>query len=189
MSVGPYQIFSGIDLEICQNRITTYVCPSDPQKELKDAPNRKTNVSGVADTTSAWQASSTIGQHPIKYGDGMMLNTVAKKVGDVFDGTSNTLFVGEVTGGEEGSNDGPTWYHGQTNSTAFGINGPNTIPGEGVYRYNASTEIGFSSYHPGGAHFLLVDGSVRFFSESIDAAVLFALTTRAAGDIVSASAY
>lgn len=40
------------------------------------------------------------------------------------------------------------------------------------------------SFHPGGAHFALTDGSVRFLSESIDGQVLFSLCSRAAGDIV-----
>ena len=42
-----------------------------------------------------------------------------------------------------------------------------------------------SSNHRGGLHGLLIDGSVRFFSESIDRPVWQALGTRAGGELFS----
>jgi len=67
-----------------------------------------------------------------------------------------------------------------TDDTADGINGPQTIPG-GATTYH--WDGGFSSYHPGdGCHFTLVDGSVRFFVETIDQDVLSALSTRDQGE-------
>lgn len=42
----------------------------------------------------------------------------------------------------------------------------------------------FWSYHPGGANFLFVDGSVHFFAYGADA-VLPALATRAGGEVVT----
>ena len=71
-------------------------------------------------------------------------------------------------------------------STVMRINRPNTIPGAGTFLIWA-TEPGFSSYHPGGAHFLRVDGSVKFESENMDQAVLAALTTRAGGEVISSN--
>ena len=96
-SVSPYQIWSGINLVVRKNRIAMYDCPSEPQDRVKSNNNWwASNAGGVAYIESAWQASSTLGQHPIKHGNGMLLNVLAKKVRDVYDGTSNTLFVGEV---------------------------------------------------------------------------------------------
>jgi prepilin-type N-terminal cleavage/methylation domain-containing protein/prepilin-type processing-associated H-X9-DG protein len=43
---------------------------------------------------------------------------------------------------------------------------------------------GFSSWHPGGAHFLLCDGSARFVKETIDLLVLRRLGNRADGDLI-----
>ena len=46
-------------------------------------------------------------------------------------------------------------------------------------------ETGFSSFHPGGAHFMNADGSVRFLGETMDQSVLAARATRNYGDVAS----
>ncbi len=43
---------------------------------------------------------------------------------------------------------------------------------------------GFGSYHPGGCNGLLVNGGVRFFSETIDRTVFSHLGNRADGDLM-----
>jgi prepilin-type processing-associated H-X9-DG protein len=48
---------------------------------------------------------------------------------------------------------------------------------------------GLSSYHPGGANVLMGDGSVRFLKDSIGSQPLWALGTRAGGEIISADSY
>ena len=104
-----YQIWSGINLGIRKNRVATCDCPSDPQDRVTDFNHWwASNAGGAAHTESAWQVSSTLGQHPIMHGDGMLLNVLAKKVRDDYDGTSSALFVGEVTGREAGSNSART---------------------------------------------------------------------------------
>jgi prepilin-type N-terminal cleavage/methylation domain-containing protein/prepilin-type processing-associated H-X9-DG protein len=43
-------------------------------------------------------------------------------------------------------------------------------------------DVSFGSMHPGGAHFLLVDGSVHFFSDSVEMSILQAFSTRAGAE-------
>ena len=106
------------------------------------------NVGGVSDSVDSEYFSQMVG-------DGMLYNLVAHRIRDVFDGTSNTLHVGELTGGETGSEKGWEWVSGVFFSTAFGINGPGTIPGEGVYIRQGGRDS-FSSYHPPGWLLFLV---------------------------------
>lgn len=40
------------------------------------------------------------------------------------------------------------------------------------------------SYHPGGANFLFVDGSVRFLSYNLDKLTFYALATRSGGEVI-----
>ncbi len=48
---------------------------------------------------------------------------------------------------------------------------------------------GMSSYHPGGANILLADGAVRFLKDSVALPTVWALGTRAGGEIISADSY
>jgi hypothetical protein len=41
-----------------------------------------------------------------------------------------------------------------------------------------------TSYHPGGVHALLMDGSLRFFRNSINIKIWRALATRSGGEII-----
>jgi prepilin-type processing-associated H-X9-DG protein len=54
---------------------------------------------------------------------------------------------------------------------------------------NWSYMMGFKSYHPGGANFGFVDGSVRFLKQTIYTKTYEALSTRAGGEVVSADQY
>jgi prepilin-type N-terminal cleavage/methylation domain-containing protein len=97
---------------------------------------------------------------------------------DVTDGTTNTLFVGEILPMCH-DHGGGWWNHnGMGNahaSTSVPINDFTTclnsrrvnFPGcQAQSNWNLSW--GFKSMHPGGAQFLLVDGSSRFISETVD---------------------
>jgi hypothetical protein len=42
------------------------------------------------------------------------------------------------------------------------------VPGTNISLHQDDTTIGFNSYHTGGSHFLIGDGTVRFISENVD---------------------
>ena len=150
---------------------------------------------GVIDKDSTWFArkgedepvESQIFQVPAYYGDGILINVDSVRIAEITDGTTHTLLVGEVTGGEPGSHLGVMWIAFPVAATASGINGAGTIPGEGEYYRHALS--GYSSYHPGGCHFGLADGSALFLSQYIAPPVLAALTTRSHGETISADDY
>lgn len=123
----------------------------------------------------------------------------SSRMADIQDGTSNTILLAERLGGNEiyvgrrvraeyaplGAANGGGW--------ADILNGEHwpagsvqneTAPQEGPCGINCTNRrgAGFYSFHPGGAMFLLADGSVTFLSESIQPFVLASLITRAGGE-------
>ena len=101
------------------------------------------------------------------------LRATRVRMGDVTDGTSNTIFVGEAKRGS--TNNHFQWTDPwSVISTNQGLN----TPGYATQYYNNR----FSSYHVGGAQFLLVDGSVRFISENIDLRLFGHLGTKSGGE-------
>ncbi len=140
--------------------VPSYVCPSDlnggtraansPHSPVADY--SVSNVAGVADSSSA--------RCPRR--DGMLYTISSVRSGDIQDGASQTLLIGEVTGENQYA-----WIAGNIISTGAGIN-----------------QSGFSSHHTGGCHFGFVDGHVTFLSELIDSAVLTGLTTRDGTEVI-----
>jgi prepilin-type N-terminal cleavage/methylation domain-containing protein/prepilin-type processing-associated H-X9-DG protein len=116
-------------------------------------------------------------QAEIAQGNGIFYFGHAVALGEVTDGTSNTLLAGEHAYGILHPEDKQTWdwWH----SGAYGDSGFTTQPPVNQLirdRFNyqnlaggGSTAIGgASSFHPGGATFVFCDGSVRFLRETID---------------------
>lgn len=93
---------------------------------------------------------------------------------DVTDGLSNTIFFGEVRprcseharNGWAITNDGNGYC---TTLIPINFDTCNDSSPDPCHRScNWTTEVGFKSAHPGGAQFLLGDGSARFIHETID---------------------
>jgi prepilin-type N-terminal cleavage/methylation domain-containing protein/prepilin-type processing-associated H-X9-DG protein len=110
----------------------------------------------------------------------MFPNRISMK--DVEDGASNTIHVGETHGvnaNGDGCGDQLNWMSTwAVSSTVYGINAQNV---------GSTWQDGcnFRSYHPGGAHFLFVDGSVHFLSETVDLWTFGYLGARNDGQAVS----
>jgi prepilin-type processing-associated H-X9-DG protein len=92
----------------------------------------------------------------------------------VTDGLSRTIFLGEVRP-ECSQNIARGWNYSNSGqgvaSTIISINF-DTCQMDSADKCHAwcnfSTELGFKSSHPGGAHFGMGDGSVQFIAEEID---------------------
>jgi prepilin-type N-terminal cleavage/methylation domain-containing protein len=175
--------------------ISAYICPSDPQgNELTSCCSNimnggsepedlaRTNMAGVADSID-WSCD---GRWPSPDANGIFYQRSQTRVAKITDGTSNTLAVGEIVGAGKGTYGGMFWTTWNVMHTANGLNLTVRIPPQSPW---SVAEAGFASYHPGGCHFTLADGSAHFLNETIDARLLAALTTRAGGEPVTSDAF
>lgn len=84
------------------------------------------------------------------------------------DGTSNTVLISETARGRVRS----TTYQGAIWAGYYDNGKKDFIvcltEDHAAARINGTREWAFSSLHPGGAHFLLGDGAVRFINENIN---------------------
>ena len=139
---------------------------------------------------------------------GILMST-AVSLAAVTDGLSNTILVAECAGRPNLYQRGilvpdgatpKTWSGSSTHpfpvggvwashNKGFLIDGAsssgytNTTPGVAGVNFSNDNEI--YAFHPGGAHVLMGDGSVRMVAEMMSLQVLCAMATRAGGEVVS----
>lgn len=189
--------------------VSTYVCPSDPVGGSPILTDRSAQLNPNP-AMGTWYAGSIgptiMGQSPFcdqpktsqtspdsycsqgwNFGyDGSstgMFGRCSKPISFAMttDGLSNTIMAGETLPGD-------CWWMGAFNpnlsisGTSIPINIMESNNGQEVNWYRV---CGFKSRHPGGANFLLGDGSVRFFAATIDYRLFNNLGTRAGGEAVS----
>jgi prepilin-type N-terminal cleavage/methylation domain-containing protein/prepilin-type processing-associated H-X9-DG protein len=139
---------------------------------------------------------------------GILMST-AVSLAAVTDGLSNTILVTECAGRPNLYQRGrlipdgttpKTWSGSSTrpfpvggvwasHNKGFLIDGAqsngytNTTPGVAPANYSNDNEV--YAFHPGGAHALMADGSVRMVAESMSLQVLCGMATRAGGEVLS----
>jgi len=182
-----------------------YQCPSDPNAASAE-PN--TNYRGVQGGGTEAQALCTAGSasnRRLFYNNGILHMNSNVKMRDVVDGTSNTFMVGESRWWFAVGQNTPygtyfTWASSTRNAGGSShvnvvagavdpINSPlvDYFPNQGPYTDHPAgigAVVGthtrcFGSWHQGGAHFVLADGSVHFLSENIDLATYRQIAQRA----------
>ena len=111
----------------------------------------------------------------------VMRNTLT--MASITDGTSNTFAVGEaIPAWSEWS-----WWYCQNASVAtcaIPINNRRGIDQLQTFAGNWDRNFGFYSLHPGGAQFVMIDGSVRFIPDTINTVTYRALATTMGGEAV-----
>lgn len=138
--------------------------------------------------------------------DGVMFIQSAVRIADVKDGTSTTVAVAEWNQGGQGTLAVGTYQHiaiGDFNSNdssgrcngSFGMplnfksitnntTAPGT-PGTTLAQTAQQNRASFSSFHTGGVHGVMCDGSVRFFNDTLNQQVQRALGSRNGRETVS----
>jgi prepilin-type processing-associated H-X9-DG protein len=125
---------------------------------------------------------------------------------DIVDGTSTTFAVGErtVCGWVEPNRIGdasfPDWIGGNNDGGCNGFDtGGNVLSitdavfylNRGVYTRqilkidDAESQACFGSQHPGGAQFVMADGSTHFVNDTIDTVIYANLGNRRDGEVVA----
>jgi len=189
--------------EVGKTIIRTYLCPADDtpisdtylprstdfyEREDLQRGNYLFNTGSMTDYNAHW------GNYGSDIRRGAFGNDGAVNIGRVKDGTSNTIAIGEsvTQGGKTSSHYGPWWgcgthtaVHGYTPSNSSTVLDPTTTASNAPnFNVNAAYNgdvlgrqyaWGFGSRHSGGANFVMLDGSVRFVSNSIDYTTFCAL--------------
>jgi prepilin-type N-terminal cleavage/methylation domain-containing protein/prepilin-type processing-associated H-X9-DG protein len=174
--------------------LPVYICPSDPQTAMP----QRTPLGLMAAFTDYLGVEGT----DVTRKDGCLYLNSHVTFGAITDGTSNTLLVGERPpstdfyfgwwyAGEGQKQDGSgDMLLGTAEVNLFSQADTQECPA-GPYPFEEGwfdsqcDLFHFWSAHPGGAHFLLADGSVHFLPYSA-ANILPALATSAGGEVVEA---
>jgi prepilin-type N-terminal cleavage/methylation domain-containing protein/prepilin-type processing-associated H-X9-DG protein len=213
--------------EVSKIQIRTYQCPAVPVRDRFNFayPNTTTphppavtdffGMTGI--NTNLWNntGAPAVFSTPVPDDtDGVLLGgslRIRRKFNEIFDGTSNTLMIGEAAmrpqiwrsgvrmpdSGDEGqpisNNNGSCgWVEGNLYAVrgykqGFSITetaAATSATLKGPCFINCSNEVAFYAFHQGGANACLADGSVRFLTTSIDPVTFAALCTKAGGEVI-----
>ena len=173
--------------EIRRMEIAAYICPVE---------NRRVGNPQPENVVAAF--SHYLGVSGKTTTDGLLYANSRVRIGDIIDGTSFTLMVGERPpstderfgwwyAGVGQQLDGSADSHMSVLEVNRTFRAPTCPPGP--YRFsrgNATNDCDmfhFWSLHAGGAHFLFADGSVRFLTYTGES-IMPALATRAGQEVV-----
>jgi prepilin-type processing-associated H-X9-DG protein len=195
---------------ISQRGFNVYDCPSslapivDKYTAIADiagVPAGGTFISGVVDYSVTANVESLTFTWP-----GIIEYAVSPdpppciSLAQVTDGLSNTILLGEMSGGgtiyvAKGLAYGPNLYAyghigviNRISVRAFSYDGVTPYGGNCVINCN-NYGSNFYSFHPGGANVAMGDGSVRFLKATTATDTVYKLVCRNDGNIVSSDAY
>lgn len=181
------------------NVFPIFVCPSCPMDELNtersNGNQAKSNYVGIwgieTNGNSDWNdLAADVNTYDASTYSGILFLNSEVGFGEITDGSSNTLIIGERDGAPMGASDelraAATWCAAQQANWLNQCLAP--ISREADYTINTAASNrqakwnAISSQHPGGVTFGRADGSVEFITETIDGDVYEALATKDFGE-------
>lgn len=178
------------NITIGRTHIALFKCPTQPGPDTCDLnfTGRQTN-NYVGNAGSNFTNDNNLAN--ARNRNGMFYAYSSVRLRDVTDGSTNTLLVGEAQFAVSGSSyRGPGFNCCMDHFSAYSWN---IDEGSGhdysetmcstAYRVNQVNEKAFGSFHTGGAHVAMSDGSARFISENIGTTIWRAIGTRAGGEV------
>jgi prepilin-type N-terminal cleavage/methylation domain-containing protein len=192
------------DAGINQHQFKLFICPSAPNGRV-GANNRGIldypAINEITRPNSFATGAGTLYPNGLPASDpthiGVLGKNVIRRATQVTDGTSNTLILAECAGRNQhwemgrlsgNLSESGAWANPGGRINVSGYN-PTTAAGPGPIAVNGDNSQNVYAFHPNCAGGLFADGSVRYLSSSTKIDVLYALTTRAGGEVVPASAY
>lgn len=180
------------NISVTSSPVSVYLCPS--MALLRDVPER---ACGEVLAPASYVISTRTNHDNHNALDGAFANVPAQgpytlDFKDIVDGLSNTIAVGEINYGHStyvwsdcGGMDGQTKWGDHTWAEGYWFYAWGHMSGKFPTFYNNSTQYSnlgaraFRSDHPGGVHYVFLDGSVHFLADGVDKDIRAALVTRA----------
>jgi len=203
--------------------LAVYLCPSAPDSprmnpafvaKLDPGETEKWSAAAADYAASSgirsnlWSKPSIMRGETAPNTDGVLAGNNGKgdrrNVGEITDGTSNTIMLVESAGrpqiwrtgwkmvpdsGTKAANASSLCGWAEPNTFDFYGYDRGGVVNKGPCGVNCSNKFAVYAFHPGGANVVMADGSTRFLKETVSIDVFAALLTRAGGEIISADEY
>jgi len=197
--------FDPANAAVVATRVPVFNCPAAPQGLVSgdDWPSAKRYRGAVIDFVAPSGNWAKLGPPDDTGGEAALNGSLGRlpKLAMVTDGLSTTVGVVEQAAGTQhwvrgervdqgrSARSGATLGSGSMwvmTYSADGLTGLNRSSKSVLpCSINCNNEDGIYAFHTGGANALFMDGSVKFLREGLDGYVLFALVSRAGGEVIS----
>jgi prepilin-type N-terminal cleavage/methylation domain-containing protein len=186
---------AGTNLTVVQTHVKIHQCPSAPlQKRLATTTNKEACGDYGVITAVESTLVSTGFVDPLSGAmlDGTLRTNQLHRFADIIDGLSNTTWVAEDAGRPNvhkgdlakltGSTSGSAWADPDNSYTLHGYTA-DCVTSPDKCAINCCNRNEIFSFHPGGAHCIMGDASVRLLPKGMDIRIVARMVTKAGGEV------